>query len=563
MPIHKCTHDGKEGYQWGQSGKCYTGEGALAKAQRQATAIYASGYVENSRRPTSRQLDPTRTITMRRAFSRSLDVLLRSLLREVLQVVVTEDGFGLKSPPLLNQTYSYSSTQVNITDRDVVREIQRIQGLIASSDVIKVENEPHITVRYGLFDQPRMVESVRTLLSGTGDAVARIGSLSLFEHDNQDVLKFDIESQHLTRLNERLGLLPNYDKFSTYHPHMTVAYVRKGTGQKYVVPSRVTGRQLVFSDIVYSTTEGEKTSIPLNGPLVHNQRWKYKSQDEAADAFEKWLSERVASSLTSPVEAARWRRYVKRGFETGANRALNDVKRGKGRGAKALRYIDSTRGAGYAEGQRETFLRTTLGRATAAEKLRALESQALSEVKGLSAEIVTRARRVVVDSLIRNLSPRELGERLSGVLKVSQGRARTIANTELVRAHAEGQLTAMEELGVEKVGVAVEWSSLKTACKLCSTLNGVVLTVKEARGMLPRHPNCRCAWTLANVGEDKEDKKEQKRSKTKIDKAVKKSQREGGDAGEWGPAKDIARSRPTVSNSMLEFSVLMERLGLV
>lgn len=32
------------GYKWGNSGKLYKGKGAKAKAQKQARAIYASGY---------------------------------------------------------------------------------------------------------------------------------------------------------------------------------------------------------------------------------------------------------------------------------------------------------------------------------------------------------------------------------------------------------------------------------------------------------------------------------------------------------------------------------------
>lgn len=44
MPIKKCTSGGKSGAKWGNSGKCYTGVGAKAKAQKQARAAYANGY---------------------------------------------------------------------------------------------------------------------------------------------------------------------------------------------------------------------------------------------------------------------------------------------------------------------------------------------------------------------------------------------------------------------------------------------------------------------------------------------------------------------------------------
>ena len=39
MPVKKC---GKNGYKYGDKGKCYTGKGARAKAARQGRAIKAS-----------------------------------------------------------------------------------------------------------------------------------------------------------------------------------------------------------------------------------------------------------------------------------------------------------------------------------------------------------------------------------------------------------------------------------------------------------------------------------------------------------------------------------------
>ena len=46
MPVKSCTINGKKGYKWGNSGKCYTGPGAKKKALRQGAAAYANGYRE-------------------------------------------------------------------------------------------------------------------------------------------------------------------------------------------------------------------------------------------------------------------------------------------------------------------------------------------------------------------------------------------------------------------------------------------------------------------------------------------------------------------------------------
>ena len=77
-------------------------------------------------------------------------------------------------------------------------------------------------------------------------------------------------------------------------------------------------------------------------------------------------------------------------------------------------------------------------------------------------------------------------------------------------------------MGVTKSGAAVEWLTAEDdrVCEMCAPLNGIVLTTKEARGLLPRHDECRCCWTPANVGEDT---KGQKRTKAAIEEAIDKS----------------------------------------
>lgn len=44
MPVQRCTKNGKPGWKWGESGTCYTGPGAKARAAAQGRAAYASGY---------------------------------------------------------------------------------------------------------------------------------------------------------------------------------------------------------------------------------------------------------------------------------------------------------------------------------------------------------------------------------------------------------------------------------------------------------------------------------------------------------------------------------------
>jgi|DEB0MinimDraft_6_1074348.scaffolds.fasta_scaffold07323_6 hypothetical protein len=48
MPVQRCTlPNGKLGYQWGTTGKCYP---TREQADKQAQAIYASGYRKQMKR---------------------------------------------------------------------------------------------------------------------------------------------------------------------------------------------------------------------------------------------------------------------------------------------------------------------------------------------------------------------------------------------------------------------------------------------------------------------------------------------------------------------------------
>ena len=46
MPLKRCQADGKNGWKWGDSGKCYTGPGAKEKAKEQGRAIERNKHLK-------------------------------------------------------------------------------------------------------------------------------------------------------------------------------------------------------------------------------------------------------------------------------------------------------------------------------------------------------------------------------------------------------------------------------------------------------------------------------------------------------------------------------------
>lgn len=49
MPVKPCSSGGKPGKKYGDSGKCYTGKGAQARAAKQGRAVQASQARQRSR----------------------------------------------------------------------------------------------------------------------------------------------------------------------------------------------------------------------------------------------------------------------------------------------------------------------------------------------------------------------------------------------------------------------------------------------------------------------------------------------------------------------------------
>lgn len=260
-----------------------------------------------------------------------------------------------------------------------------------------------------------------------------------------------------------------------------------------------------------------------------NKRFAFQSTPQQVASFELWLREQIGTVLTSERDMY-WDVYVREGYEKGAGRAFSDTYRARRAQAGSAEQM------AYYEGTKEEFLSQVFGQAESIEKVQLLASRTLTDLKGVGDAMATRMSRILTDGLVAGANPWTIARTMSKDLGIDQRRALTIARTEIIRAHAEGQLDAMERMGVEKVGVMVEWSSAgdDRVCPLCQDLDGVVLKISEARGLIPRHPNCRCAHVPAQVGEPRDTTRRvnygdgtvkvgQKRTKSGIEAAIRGS----------------------------------------
>lgn len=517
------------------------------------------------------RIDPTRTTTLRARFAAEITRRFKRLNQLIYQLLVVEDALGLRSKnqvtvvstqtlATLNEKKEFSSTQVNLP-QSIGKVVLALGQQIAPDDLAGkgLEDEPHITVRFGLHADS--AEEVRGLLEGQPPIEATLGGVGFFPGEKFDVLFVAVFSKDLRRINRVLANLPHTVTQAAYKPHATIAYVQKGLGSHYAALLNqapfidgLLGR-ITFHSVLFSDKERNKVAIPLLGPqLSLNTRWRFLTDEQQLDAFVAWLQVTVAKEIIADTTDKWLEKYIQAAYVKGMNQAFVDVKK-----PALWTGISPTESKlDFFEGSRSEFLRQSFGRPVSVNRVKLLASRSFNDLRGITDKMSAEISRNLVDGMIQGLSPRDVARTMSEtVTKLGRNRALIISRTETIRAHNEGALDALEELGVEEVGVMVEWSTAKDGrvCEECAPLQGIVLKTKEAHGILPRHPNCRCAIIPANVGEKTAG---QKRGRARITKAIeasvraeapKKDKRQGiatlKRKSRWaGATKEIDKKRP-------------------
>ena len=137
---------------------------------------------------------------------------------------------------------------------------------ISQEDIYKVEGKnyglqprPHLTLLYGLHKEVTD-EQIQKCFDGMteDDFKVQIDGVSLFENPEFDVVKLGvIKTSKLEEVNKRLSELPNSNQFPEYKPHITLAYIKKGSGQKYI-DSSYKYQIKNISKIVYSRPDNSE-----------------------------------------------------------------------------------------------------------------------------------------------------------------------------------------------------------------------------------------------------------------------------------------------------------------
>jgi 2'-5' RNA ligase len=92
----------------------------------------------------------------------------------------------------------------------------------------------------------------------------KLTNVSIFDNDDYDVLKIEVESDALNKLNQAISdNLDCTDTHPTYNPHVTVAYLKKGRGKKYTDSKDFEDATFTFNELHFKDAKENKSKIDL------------------------------------------------------------------------------------------------------------------------------------------------------------------------------------------------------------------------------------------------------------------------------------------------------------
>lgn len=143
----------------------------------------------------------------------------------------------------------------------ILLHLQAPELQLDPSDLAEQDFQPHCTLisgiepRYRLPDVSSVMLAVRSCVTGK----VILSNPSMFDGPERDVVKMDVSSDFLTTARKACLGLKHEERFD-FHPHCTIAFVRKGSAGKYVssIPKRIEA-EVTF--VVFSSFDGTKSYL--------------------------------------------------------------------------------------------------------------------------------------------------------------------------------------------------------------------------------------------------------------------------------------------------------------
>lgn len=243
----------------------------------------------------------------------------------------------------------------------------------------------------------------------------------------------------------------------------------------------------IVTNDVFGLKQDDPMAVPFRNEALPPRAFAFDTDQQKVVKFMQWLEEQVllevlGVTLGTPIQSAAQSAWSNVYIESAYNKGLRQS-------ASNMRAQGAT--------IRPEFIDAAFTRPIHADVVGLAATRTFMELQGITQTMDAQISRVLSNGIIEGLGARELAKNITNrVDKIGITRARTLARTEVVAAHAEASLNMYAEAGVEGVEADVEFVTAgdDLVCPECEALEGRIFTVDEARGIIPVHPNCRCAW---------------------------------------------------------------------
>lgn len=231
----------------------------------------------------------------------------------------------------------------------------------------------------------------------------------------------------------------------------------------------------------------ELDGLGLKTNKIEPGTFKFSTDAGKHAGFMEWLNTaehdgilqvRRGTPLASAASNSWMNTYIDTAYKRGVSQAAGNIR--EAGGTVSQRWVDAA-----------------FNRPIHADTIGLIYSRTYGELVGITDAMDQRISRTLAEGLADGLGPMEIADNIiENVEGIGEARAEMLARTETIAAHAEATLNSYEEAGIEGVNLDVEFSTSDddAVCPECDGMAGDVVSVDEARGVIPVHPNCRCAW---------------------------------------------------------------------
>jgi len=221
--------------------------------------------------------------------------------------------------------------------------------------------------------------------------------------------------------------------------------------------------------------------------LPGNRAFAFSRNPEKMDSFMTWLDSQEKSGiltttkinqLGSAAETPWTNIYIQDSYKRGVQRATYEM------GKEGIQLPNDI----------PAGLQASINTPFHIDRVGLLYTRAFSDLKGITKAMDIQISRILAQGLVDGDNPRTLAKKINDQVDgIGKARARTLARTEIIRAHHAGMIGEYRNYGIAGVKVKAEWVTAGfNVCPKCQSNEGKIYTLDEIEGMIPFHPNCRC-----------------------------------------------------------------------